>query len=150
MYVHVCVCVCITSQDEELHVSSVPRLCTVTSYVYPTFKNLHTAKTVMSCLWQKRSRWTRCSRPPRAQTYGDKRLSTSLRVARIRPQSRTNYAMLASLACRTKRSIEYVRHAAPRSAPPPKSPAHAWERGYAAPYLGLWLGKRATQLHASR
>ena len=49
--------------------------------------------------------------------------------------------MLASLACRTKRSIEYVRHAAPRSAPPPKSPAHAWERGYAALCLGLWLGK---------
>ena len=48
MYVHVCVC--ITSQDEELHVSSVPRLCTVTSYVYPTFKNLHTTKTIMSCL----------------------------------------------------------------------------------------------------
>jgi len=48
MNVHVCVC--ITSQDEELHVSSVPLLCTVTSYVYPTFKNLHTTKTVMSCL----------------------------------------------------------------------------------------------------
>ena len=46
----VCGCVCITSQDEELHVSSVPRLCTVTSYVYPTFKNLHTTKAVMSCL----------------------------------------------------------------------------------------------------
>ena len=31
--------------------------------------------------------------------------------------------MLASLACGTKTSIEYVRHAAPHSAPPPLSPA---------------------------
>ena len=36
---------------------------------------------------------------------GDKRLSASVRVARIRPKSRTNYAMLASLACGNKHSI---------------------------------------------
>ena len=46
---------------------------------------------------------------------GDKRLSTSLRVARIRPKSRTSYAMLASLTCGTKHSHQT------RIAPPLKS-----------------------------
>ena len=69
----------------------------------------------------------------------DKRLSTSLRVARIRPQSRTNYAMLASLACRTKRSIEYIRRAAPCSALPTPGNEGLWlrKRGYAATCVAL-------------
>ena len=43
----------ITSQDEELHVSLVPRLRTVTSYVYPTFKDLHTTVRQLSAVCAK-------------------------------------------------------------------------------------------------
>jgi len=47
--------------------------------------------------------------------------------------------MLASLAYGTKRSIEYVTHAAQCSALTPKSPA-------AAQYLGLWPKKRGYEV----